>query len=114
MDSPRISAHNIHEWIFETLHIDEDDIRVLQIDGPRRRVYIKFTTTEKMMTYTSLLQGHHDYIHDTGEVTPVQVSPIGLGHRTVRVANLPPERSDTVIRTAMELYGDVKTITGEN
>jgi hypothetical protein len=112
MNSPRISAHNIHEWIFETLHIVEDDIKVLQIDGPRRKVYIKFKTG-KMMEYTNLQQGYYDCTHDTGEVTQVQVSPIGLGHRTVRVANLHPETSDTAIRTAIEYYGDVKSITDE-
>jgi hypothetical protein len=91
MDSPKINAYGIHEWIFTTLNIAEEAISVLQIDGPRRRAYMKCTTPDKMTEYLQILQVH-EYRHDTGEVTQVQVSPIGLGHRTVRVASLPPKQ----------------------
>jgi hypothetical protein len=72
MDSLKINAYSIHEWIFTTLNITEEDISVLQTDGPRRRVYIKFTTTETMTEYLQILQGIHEYRHDTGEVTQVR------------------------------------------
>ena len=41
--SPRTSALDIHEWIYEKLHVPENAVTMVQIDGPRRQVYIKFT-----------------------------------------------------------------------
>jgi len=42
MRSPRITAYNIHEWIYAQMRLKEDDIRMFKIDGPRMRIYIKF------------------------------------------------------------------------
>ena len=53
MRSPRISAYHIHEWIHANLHLEEDDIRTLQIDGPRRR------------------PGQLTFHHDNGELSQV-------------------------------------------
>lgn len=39
----------MHEWIYENLRLAED-VRMIQIDGPRRRAYIKFTSCERMQT----------------------------------------------------------------
>ena len=41
--SPRISVLDIHEWIFVQLHLPENVVTMVQIDGTRRQVYIKFT-----------------------------------------------------------------------
>jgi hypothetical protein len=40
--SPRISAFEIHEWIHEQLRVDETAVTMVQIDGPRRQIYINF------------------------------------------------------------------------
>jgi hypothetical protein len=48
--SPRITAIQIHEWIDATLHLEEEDVRMIQVDGPGRRVYIKFTDNTRMQT----------------------------------------------------------------
>lgn len=37
-----ITEHHIHEWTYESLKLPETDVRVIQIDDSRRRVYIKF------------------------------------------------------------------------
>jgi hypothetical protein len=44
--SPRITAFQIHEWIYDQMKLQEDDVTMIQIDGPRRRVYIKFVNEE--------------------------------------------------------------------
>jgi hypothetical protein len=38
--SPKISAYDIHEWIF-ILHIPEQLVKMIQIDGTNRHVYVK-------------------------------------------------------------------------
>ena len=38
--SPRITAYQTHEWLHEAMHLQEDDVRMIQIEGPQRRVYI--------------------------------------------------------------------------
>jgi hypothetical protein len=38
---PRISAYEIHEWIYETICLSESEVNMIQIDGPKLHVYIK-------------------------------------------------------------------------
>jgi hypothetical protein len=90
MKSPRISAYNIHEWIFEKLQLGEEDITMIQIDGPKRNVHIKFKNTDKLQQVLQNSKGQEDYNHKTGEISKVQIAPAGLGMRTIRIANLPP------------------------
>ena len=45
-ESPRISAFEIHEWIHDILRITEQKVNMIQIDGIRRKVYIKMVDIE--------------------------------------------------------------------
>ena len=65
--SPRISAYQIHEWIYEQLHLPEQDVRMVQIDGPRRRVYLKFTDNERVHTVLRATNGKSEFRHDNGK-----------------------------------------------
>jgi hypothetical protein len=113
MDSPRITAYNIHEWVFETLKIPEEDLCVLQIDGPSRKVYLKFSMAKDLRGHLNTLQGDHEHKHETREVSTVTVYPVGLGHRSVRVASLPPEIKDQVLSASLSQYDTIKQVTGE-
>jgi hypothetical protein len=113
MKSPRISAYNIHEWIFETLQLGEEDITMIQIDGPKRNVYIKFKNTDKLQQVLQESKGQRDYKHETGEISKVQIAPAGMGMRTIRIANLPPEVSDRSIINTLARYGEIKEIKEE-
>jgi hypothetical protein len=110
--SPRISTYQIHEWIHEQLRLQETDIRLIQIDGPRRKVYIKFINNERMMV---VLQSITElaYEHMNGERSLVNVEVAGMGMRRIRVANLPPEVPDRVLRDVLSSYGEVKKTTDE-
>jgi hypothetical protein len=111
--SPRISAYQIHEWIHEQLKLREQDIQMIQVDGPRRCVYIKFCDYERMQAVIRELPGQMEYRHDNGELSLVQIEIAGIGVRRIRVAGLPPEISDSTLRDFMSTYSDVKTITQE-
>lgn len=91
MRSPRINAFQIHEWLHDTLHITEDDIRVIQIDGPLRKVYIKFVDSERMMRVLPPIQGDLDFHHESGEISKATVEVAGGGIKRVRVSTFPPE-----------------------
>jgi hypothetical protein len=73
------------------LHLHEDDIRMIQIDGPRRKVYIKFINNERIMAVLQPIRGPLEYHHDTGEMSMENVETAGMGIRHFRVANMPPE-----------------------
>jgi hypothetical protein len=107
MKSPRISAFQIHEWIYETLKLPENDLSMIQIDGPRRHVFIKFTNTERMQQVLQKTNGQTEFRHDNGEVSKVNIEPAEMGVRRIRIANLPPEVNDRTIRK----YGEVKEIS---
>jgi hypothetical protein len=113
--SPRISAFNIHEWIFETLRLAEEDLSMIQIDGPRRHVYIKFKNSDQVGTFLNESEGQREYKHDNGVISKVKIEPAGMGIRMNRIANLPPEVNDRTIAivTLLSRYGDVRELKEE-
>ena len=61
--SPRVNAFQIHEWLAEKVRIHEDEVHVIQIDGPLRKVYVKFITTENMMRVFQPIQSDLPFHH---------------------------------------------------
>jgi hypothetical protein len=112
--SPRISAYNIHEWIFESLQLEEDDLFMIQVDGPKQHVYIKFKNTDKLQKILNDNKAQHDFKHENVEISKVQIEHAGMGIRTIRIANLPPEVSERAIHSILSRYGEVKEIKAEN
>jgi hypothetical protein len=77
--SPRITAIQIHEWIDATLHLEEEDVRMIQVDGPGRRVYIKFTDNIRIQTLIQDTRGRQEFKHDNGVISQVTVEITGMG-----------------------------------
>ena len=111
--SPRITVYHIQEWVNEKLRLEEDDISMIQIDGRRRRVFIKFTNGIRMHRLLQDTAGTQEFKHDTGELSQVNISIAGMGFRKVRIANLPPEVPDRTIRDNLAKYCEVKDIKEE-
>lgn len=111
--SPKVSAYHIHEWLYDTVNIREDDIRVIQIDGPLRHVYVKFTTMEKMSTVLNKNNGGIRFTHDTGDISTVTVEMAGMGIKRIRMTALPPEITEPQIKNVLTQYGDIKQIHEE-
>jgi hypothetical protein len=91
VNSLRITAHHIHEWIYESLKLPETDVRMIQIDGQRRRVYIKFNNSEHALSVLQETAVRREFRHDTGELSIVHFDWAGMGVRRIRLANLTPE-----------------------
>ena len=89
--SPRISACEIHEWIYAQICLNDQEVTVVQIDGPKRHVYIKFRGSERMQKVLQSTGGQVEYRHTNSEISVVRISAAGMGIRRVRIANLPLE-----------------------
>jgi hypothetical protein len=111
--SPKISAHEIHEWIYATLRLPDDDVEMIQIDGPSRHVYIKFVSQEKMSSHLSTIKGTREYLHINGEISKVEISPTRLRYREVWITGLPPDVPDSVISVTLTKYEDIRDINRE-
>lgn len=112
--SPRISAFEIHEWIYEKLHIAEDSLNMIQIDGIRRHVYLKFVNECHVTELLRLSKGRMEYRHLSGEISIVRLEQAGMGTRKIRIANLPPETAEHTLRTALAPYGEVVSVQEES
>jgi hypothetical protein len=64
---PRLSAFEIHEWIGETMALNEDEVLLVQVDGTKRQVFIKFREYTKMHDIFQSLQGGATIRHSNGE-----------------------------------------------
>jgi len=89
--SPRITAHHIHDWIYDSLRLPESDIRMIQIDGPRHRVSIKFHSSDRPYSVLQATGGCVEFQHDNGELSLVNINLAGMGIRRIRLAGLAPE-----------------------
>jgi hypothetical protein len=58
-------------------------------------------------------KGQIEFRHDNGEISQVKIELAGMGTRRIRIANLPREVPDCVIRTTLTKYGEIKEITKE-
>jgi len=111
--SPRITAHHIHDWIYESLRLPESDFRIIQIDGPRRRVYIKFHSSDRPYAVLQATEGRVEFRHDNGELSLVNISLAGIGIRSIRLAGLAPKVKEKTIREALSPYGDTREVYEE-
>lgn len=71
---------------------------MIQIDGTRRHVFIKFANGGRMLDMIDGTKGQQEYMHDNGEFSQVTTEIAGIGIRKIRIANLPPEVSDCMMK----------------
>lgn len=113
MASPKMTACDIHEWIYDTLRLPEEEIRMIQIDGIKRQVYIKLTEQRAIINLLQTTTGQVECKHHNGEITKVTINMAGMGNKRIRIANLPPEVPENVVKTALTPYGTVMDIHEE-
>jgi len=109
--SPRITAYQIHKWIYEELKLPKNDVHVIQVDVPRRRVFIKFAKNEWMQYILQATKGQMEFRHDNSDLSMVQIQIAGMGMRRIRIAIPPPELPNRTIGDVLTKYGEDKEIT---
>jgi ssRNA-specific RNase YbeY (16S rRNA maturation enzyme) len=67
--SPRISAYNIHEWIYTQMRPEENEVTMAQIDGPKRQVNIKFRDNNRPLDVLNLTGEQVECRHTNGEIS---------------------------------------------
>jgi hypothetical protein len=77
--SPRLSAHEIHDWVGTTLGITNADVFLVQIDGPQRQVYVKLREYATMNRILTTFRDGGTVRHTNGEISTVRVESVGLG-----------------------------------
>jgi len=112
-NSPRVSAFDIHEWVYETLHLKEHEVVMIQIDGLRRHVDIKFRDSPRMQAILTATEAQEDFRHENGEMSRVRIEAIGLGMRRMRLASLPLELEDKTLKMALGAVGEIRAIQPE-
>jgi hypothetical protein len=86
---------------------------MIQIDGTSRQIFIKLTEPTFVHDILHITNGTK-YKHTRGEISPVQLEIAGIGTHRIRLANLPPELSGSIICTALAPYGVIQSIQDEN
>ena len=46
--SPRITAHDIYEWLHAEIRIQEQKVQMIKMDGIKRHIYVKLTDKDYM------------------------------------------------------------------
>jgi hypothetical protein len=77
--SPRITAHDIHDWIYDTMCLKENEVAMVQVDGPKRHVYIKFREYQIVQEILTTTNRHGEFRHTNGEISKVRIDAAGIG-----------------------------------
>ena len=113
MSSPRISAYDIHEWIHVNMKLEPTDVIMIQIDSTKRQVYLKLHDDKLVHSLIRTTTGQLKYKHPSGEVSNVTIEMAGTRTTRVRLANLPPEIGENIVRNTLNTYGEIQGITHE-
>jgi hypothetical protein len=110
LSSPRITAYEIHEWIFAVLRILEHNVQMIQIDGIKRHVYIKLVDSECVLGLLRETRGQVEYKYPSTELSIVSLALAGMGTKRIRLAGLLPEVSNDTLCASLASYGKILDI----
>jgi hypothetical protein len=77
--SPRITSYDIHEWIHDTRRVPEQTVNMIQMEGPKRQVYIKLADKAYVQALLRDPSGQAEYKHNTGELSIMSIAVVGMG-----------------------------------
>ena len=108
--SPRISAYELHERIHDELQVSEQSLTMIQIDGIKRHAFLNFVDDIYIQNILQSTNRSAEYRHVTREISIICLEVAGMGMRRNRIANLPPEVTESSIRAALASDGEIFSI----
>ena len=75
---------------------------MIQIDGFKRNVYIKFTEEEDMNNVLQATGGHMDFKHDNGEITQKIIEIAEMGLKMLGLPSCRQRRRNTTLEIAYQ------------
>ena len=58
-----MSAYEIHEWIYVKMCLNDQEVSMVQIERPKRHVFIKFGDSDRMQDVLHSIGGQVEYRH---------------------------------------------------
>ena len=111
-DKERPTAYEVHDWLFNVIKIQEDQVEAVQLDGIKNSVFVKFVTEGQMDRV--LLKGPQIIFKtNTGLEIKVQIMKSDSLEKIVRVMNLPLEIPNNIISDYFNEYGNVVKVEDE-
>jgi hypothetical protein len=86
---------------------------MIQIDCIKRHVYIEMADQQAVVKLLQDTTGRVECKHTKGEPSHVTLTTAGMGYKSTRVANLPPEVPDDDLKPALAPYGQIIDIKAE-
>jgi hypothetical protein len=86
---------------------------MIQIDGIKRQVFIKFVDKESVHAMLRDTAGMAEYKYPNGEIFGVTIDIAEMGTKRVRVANLPPEVPNDTLMEYLAPFGKVLNLHAE-
>ena len=83
---------------------------MVQINGPRRQVYMDFAELQCMHEVLHSTTGKSENKHYNGEISQMTIEMGGMGTKRVRLVNLHPDKPDEAARLAFFNYVVIKEI----
>ena len=111
--SPRITAYDIHDWLHATFRIQENAVSMIQIDGIKGQIIIKFVDNQSVHVLLRDTAVRAEYKYPNGEIPIVTIDIAGMGIKRVRVSNLPPEVPKDTLHESLASFGKLLNIHAE-
>jgi len=80
---------------------------MIQIDGSRRQVFIKFVDLQYVQEVQRTTKGQSEYKHSNGEISSVHIEMAEMGTKRARDSQPAPEIDEGTMWVALAQYGEI-------
>ena len=108
--SPVVSSLVFQRWLKNVLRLTSADVIGIQREFGTRRVYVKFASNEVYSRVVSFKEGTHEFAHEDGTVSQLQVTDVSFTTTEVKIFNVPFEVTNAAVTSALEPFCKVRSV----